>query len=39
MSILDVDENIDKVENNVLTQVELEKEWFRYLIPFKCIIG
>lgn len=33
MSIFDIDDNIEKLENVVLTQVELEKEWFRYLIP------
>ena len=40
MSIFDTDDNIEKLENVVLTQVELEKEWFRYLIPgtIKCAV-
>lgn len=40
MSIFDVDDNIEKLENVVLTQVELDKEWFRYLIPgtIKCAV-
>lgn len=40
MSIFDTDDNLEKLENVVLTQVELEKEWFRYLIPgtVKCVV-
>ena len=40
MSIFDTDDNIEKLEKVVLTQVELEKEWFRYLIPgiVKCVV-